>query len=192
MAPETLNIEHVVDEIVNINRQFADFWSHAHGWAPPKTADLLSKSRLDRQISLSACLRIWLRKPPDGQRDGHLILAWTNLGTLIEGSMKFFLCVFAGDYANNPVLDRKKNPLDPDVLPLEVLRQFFLKHVWTAEEKKLWSLFVEKVQQRRNAIHAYKDRNIGNRMEFKAAIRKYFEFISEIKGMLPYPSTDIG
>jgi len=187
MLSEKLTINQVIDEIVDVNRQLADFWSHAHGWAPRESANLLSRSRLDRQVSLSACLRIWSKKPPDGQRDGHLILAWANLGTLIEGSMKFFLSVFSQDYANHPSRSRKRRALDPDGLTLEILRQFFLQHVWTPREKRIWGSFVEKVQQRRNAIHAYKDRNIGDRKEFKAAVRTYFEFVNEIQGALPYP-----
>jgi hypothetical protein len=38
---------------------------------------------------------------PNEQADGRMILAWTNLGTLVEGTMKFFLSVFASDYSRS-------------------------------------------------------------------------------------------
>ena len=188
MISETLETVEVIDKIVRINRRIADFWGDSYGWAPSDAADLLSKARLDRQVSLSACLRIWLQEPPDDQKDGHLILAWANLGTLIEGTMKFFLCVFESDYSANPVLDKKQNPRDSDELMLETLRQFFLNTVWTNGEKERWGPFVEKVRQRRNGIHAYKNRNIGDRKEFQEAIQDYMDFLSDINATVPYPN----
>lgn len=50
---------------------------------PLEAAELLSRSRLDWQVHLATCLRDWL----PGERkltEGHLILAWANLGALIE------------------------------------------------------------------------------------------------------------
>jgi len=49
---ELLKIQH---EIVQVNILLDKFWSNSHGWAP--SADLISKSRLDNQVSLSYTLR---------------------------------------------------------------------------------------------------------------------------------------
>ena len=76
------------------NRNLARFWNAANGWAPIEAAGLLSKARLDWQVSLSSSLRNWLRDPPNVLSDGDLILAWTNLGALIEGTLKLFLSVY--------------------------------------------------------------------------------------------------
>ena len=79
-------------------RKLARFWKAAHGWAPIEAAGLLSKARLDWQVSLSSSLRNWLRDPPAALSDGDLILAWTNLGALIEGTLKLFLSVYYNDF----------------------------------------------------------------------------------------------
>jgi hypothetical protein len=49
----------------------------------------IERSRLDWQVSLSSSLRNWVRDPLTALSDGDLILAWTNLGALIEGTLKF-------------------------------------------------------------------------------------------------------
>src|SRR3954452_19895414 len=81
-----------------LNRKVAGFWKAAHGWAPIEAAGLLSKARLDWQVSLSSSLRLWLRDQPNALSDGDLILAWTNLGALIEGTLKLFLSVYYDDF----------------------------------------------------------------------------------------------
>jgi hypothetical protein len=43
------------------------------------------------------------------------------------------------------------------------------------------------VQQRRNAIHAYKDRPIGDDQEFQAAVLSYLTMLREVNARLPYP-----
>ncbi len=94
MKTEELNIETVIDRIIKLNTGLGSFWSNASGWAPDESAALMSKSRLDRQISLSECLSIWISNKSVKHEDGTLILAWANLGSLIEGTLKLFLGVF--------------------------------------------------------------------------------------------------
>ena len=70
--------------------------------------------------------------------------------------MKLFLSVFYADYAQDVDAFKKKSGklIDPDVLTLERLRQFFLKKgLWSSE----WDTYVRRVQSRRNAIHAFKN-----------------------------------
>ena len=47
--------------------------------------------------------------------------------------------------------------------------------------------FVDSVQAYRNAIHAYKDRDIGDKQIFLSFVKKYYYFIKEIHISLPYP-----
>lgn len=76
----------VVTRIESLNAQLAGFWSKSDGWAPADAAGILGKSRLDWQVSLSGTLRTWVGRPV--LTPGELILAWANLGALIEGSVK--------------------------------------------------------------------------------------------------------
>lgn len=173
-----------VKEIVLLNEELRSFWSASHGWAPADAANLLSRARLDRQVALSRCLSMWEEPGPDEETEGRLILAWANLGSLVEGSMKLFLCVFLNDYSADP----PPKPGDPDGLQLESLKQFFAAKVWIIPgEADRWLPWVSKVQNRRNAIHSFKDRELGTFDEFWGDVREYLDFVRELGGGLPYP-----
>lgn len=191
MAENRGDIVGVVLEIIRINTEISRVWSNVYGWAPRENADLLSKSRLDRQVALSLTLKNWLRRRNDGSDEGRLILAWANLGSLVEGTMKFFLCVFAHDYARDymNVGATKQHP-EPDPLMLESLKQFFCQKVWLDSQRTTFSPLVELVQQRRNAIHSFKDRPLGDWMEFRKTLRAYLGFLQDINGTVPYPEME--
>lgn len=96
---------------------------------------------------------------------GRLILAWANLGSLVEGTMKLFLSIFYKDYKDDIDTIRKGDKLiDPDVLDLERMRHFFKKRIW--DENYKWDEWVLHVQHRRNAIHTYRNREIGTFEEY--------------------------
>ena len=192
---EIEGIDIVIDRIVDINEGIGKFWSGAEGWAPIEAAKLLSKSRLDWQISLSKSLKIWFDNSnfnPD-EESGRLILAWANLGCLVEGTLKLFLSIYYKDYLNDVhVIKKEKNKLvivkELDELMLGDLRKFLFKkeRVETILDKK-WDEWIELIQRRRNAIHAYRDRDIGNFKEFSKNVRNYLVFLEDINGRLPYP-----
>ncbi len=46
---------------------------------------------------------------------------------------------------------------------------------------------VKLVQQRRNAIHAFKARDIGSFREWQESLRVHLSFVRDIDGRLPYP-----
>ena len=46
---------------------------------------------------------------------------------------------------------------------------------------------VELVQQRRNAIHAFRNRPIGDHGELEGAIRSYPKVLRAVNARLPYP-----
>ncbi|WP_203219080.1 hypothetical protein [Vibrio sp. S17_S38] len=177
-----------VESIISGNEQLANFWSNCHGWAPDSAADLMSKSRLDRQLSLSKTLLKW--NFDSECSDGDLILAWANLGALIEGTLKLFLSVYYEDYSSdlNKII-RKGEQVDPDSLTLENLKQFIRKKDLFGEE---WYPYIELVQQRRNAIHSYKDRSIGDKDEFNESVEKYLLFMRCVNKHLPYPEGGYG
>jgi hypothetical protein len=151
---------------------------------------MLSKSRLDRQVSLSMALRHWSNKPK--LTDGELILAWANLGALMEGTLKLLLSAYLEDYKADTNALKKANAFDhkkliaksPDGLVLENLRQF-VKHRGLLSNSG--DELVDLVQQRRNAIHAFKDRPLGDTMEFRSAVRGYLAVLRSVNQRLPYP-----
>ncbi len=177
----------IVKRIISGNQQLASFWSVSHGWAPDEAAKLMSKSRLDWQVELSEALDIW---SSDELKDGQLILAWANLGALIEGTLKLFLAVYYMDYAGDAESFKKKGKLiEPDSLALEKLKQFFKKKSLLNDEQVS---HIELVQQRRNAIHAFKDRPIGTKNEYHECVSKYLELMIYINNSLPYPDSIYG
>ncbi len=179
-------MDYTITKIIHINTGLAKFWSDAHGWAPKNAAELMSKSRLDRQVSLSHCLRRWFQNITKASKEGSLILAWANLGSLIEGTLKLFLAVYYVDYKNDiDALKHKTGKIkDPDILELEELKVFFMKKSILDDK---WIKYIEYVQQKRNAIHAFKDRDIGSYSELRKCVKEYLELLHEINSRLPYP-----
>jgi hypothetical protein len=182
--PNSMPIEEAIDSIIMLNEGLRKFWNTAEGWAPIEAAKLLNKSCLDRQVSLSHCLRLWVTTSSAEAQDGSLILAWANLGSLIEGSMKLFLSVWYKTYKSDVDAIKRKGKLqDPDGLQIEPLRLFFKKRIWDST----FDGFVQSIQKRRNAIHAFKDRNIGTKDEFVGNVRAYLNILRYINFRLPYP-----
>ena len=89
----SMELRQAIEDIIRVNEHICDFWGDGGwGWAPSGSAELLSKSRLDWQVSLSKNLLRWFPLPSGDKHDGSLILAWVNLGVLVEGTMMWFLC----------------------------------------------------------------------------------------------------
>ena len=177
----------IINNIVTLNEGLRQFWIKADGWAPIEAAQLLSKSRLDWQVSLSRCLKIWIKEPNPDDESGQLILAWALLGSLVEGTMKLFLSVYYTSYKHDIEAIKKKGDLiDPDSLLLEQMRQYFRKSIWLKEDDD-WDSWILKIQQRRNAVHAFKNRDIGTFDEFFNDLRRYRQFLHYINDRLPYP-----
>lgn len=174
----------------------AQFWSNSNGWAPKEAAVLLSKSRLDYFASLASNLNLTVLTPlgPKRHHSGRLILAWGHLGSLLECTLQLFLVIYIKNYLKdkNSVFRGRKKPklLLPQDLRLENLRVFYDKSIWDTKEKKLWTPWILKVQQRRNAIHPLKPRSIGTLAEFQNALREYLVLLKKLDDRMPYPDPD--
>ena len=183
-------IAEVVDRIIHLNWGITAFWKSPRGWAPMEAADLLSRSRLDWQFALSKTLHLWVHDY-DSQDEGRLILAWVNLGALVEGSLKWFLSVFYDNYHEDveAIRDKEKKLVEPDSrwASFDRLRQFFEKRIWEDHEKGFGNC-VQTIQQRRNAIHAYKNREIGTFLEFQEYVRFYLALLRSLNSRAPYPA----
>lgn len=190
---EELTIREVIDQIVSKNDRIARFWSTAQGWAPLDAARLLRKSRLDLQVSLARTLTLWVPpaiRPQAPDMDGRLILGYANLGSLVEGTLKWFLSVFYDNYKAdiNALRDKAGELKGPDAVMLEPLRVFFKRSVWVSDDS--WDAWILRVQQRRNAIHSYKHRDIGTLAELERDIRKYWDFVQDLDDRVPYPDEE--
>ncbi|ANK71678.1 hypothetical protein FA04_02935 [Ensifer adhaerens] len=183
---------HVAD-IVTIQAGLAGFWSKAHGWAPSDGATLLASARLDWTPSLARSLHRWIEPPT--LSDGDLILAWANLGSIMESSLRLFFGVYINDYNNSAedlaAIDalRKKGAkkgqhYPPDELAMEKIRQLIERRkIFPDAERKLIGI----IQSRRNAIHSFNDREIGSTSEFRVTVADYRVFIANMASRLPYP-----
>ncbi|WP_339758093.1 hypothetical protein [uncultured Hoeflea sp.] len=188
-----MNYETDVADIVTIHMGLAKFWSNAHGWAPADGATLLSSARLDWTPSLASTLHRWSQ--PEVLSDGDLILAWANLGSILESTLRLFFGIYICDYNNSAedlvAIDalRRKGPRKgehyaPDELAMEKIRQLIERRTIFPEiERALISL----VQSRRNAIHSFNDREIGSTLAFRATVADYRLFIANMASRLPYP-----
>ncbi|MCX5954696.1 MAG: hypothetical protein NTZ40_14685 [Cyanobacteria bacterium] len=139
---------------------------------------------LEWQSSLAANLSQWTGT----LNEGELIIAWVNIGALVEGQVKLFLSVYYKDYLAN--IDRAINEkdgeiVDPDGIALEKLRVFFKNTIWSDGEA--WDSWILLVQQRRNAIHAFKARPIGTSEELHESLRTLRAYVLEMNSRLPYP-----
>ena len=184
----SLAIDEVVGRIVTLNEGIRDFWSSSHGWAPTEAADLLTRSRLDWQVSLSRSLNHWLDTPAAHDVAAVQILGYANIGSLVEGTLKLFLAVFYNDYKGDADAITKRGAVqDPDGVTMEPLRQFFKRRIWGSAPSDDWDAWIQRIQFRRNAIHAFKDRDIGAQADLTDDIRHYLVFVRRINGQLPYP-----
>jgi len=87
-------------------------------------------------------------------------------------------------------MQRRGQRIAPDESQIEELRQFFVKRIWNVGTN--WSPYVELVQRRRNAVHAFKQRDIGTFQEWTHALRLHLTFVRDIGGGLPYPDEQFG
>ncbi len=198
MSFEGKPISAVIDYIVWRNHRLWQEWNHIWGWGPAEAAQLIEDARLDWIASLSHTLRLWVEEDiPDDERDGRLILGWANLGSLVEGSMKFLLSIYAvtyqqtvsdkrGESIYKRLWDEKANTAKgPDTLMFDMLREFFRANVWTPDQVEKWDKWLIYIRDCRNAIHAYRSRPLGTVADLEDAIRAYEDFLDDIAGRLP-------
>lgn len=174
-----------LERIEQISSRTADFWSKAHGWAPQEAADLLSKSRLDWLDSFNRTLRARVQDVTDHPDEPAVrIMAWAHLRTLVEGHLKLFLAVFLIDYLNDKHAPLAKNgPKNPEKLGFEEIKVFLVKRALLTKHHT----FIETVQQRGNAIHAFADRPIGTAKEFLECVSHYRRYLENVEDSLPNP-----
>lgn len=176
--------ESTLQQIQVLTRDITDSWSESRGIAPDSVTDKMDSAMFGWMNDLTDALGIWIDKGL-AMSDGELILAQTNLGSLVECWLRFFYCAYYEDYIRNPRMKRGK-PLDPDDkdMSFDYLKQYGVGTLWDNRHDPLY-VWVEKIQQRRNAIHAFKYRKIGSPAGFLLDIDRYLGFIEAISNRLP-------
>lgn len=167
-----------------LTKDITDSWSESRGIAPDSVADKVDTAMFDWMNDLTGTLGIWIDKGLD-MTDGELILAHANLGSLVECWLRFFYCAFYEEYVRNPYMKHGKG-LDPDDkhMDFEYLKQHSKGILWDDCRDPLY-LWIDKIQQHRNAIHAFRYREIGSPADFLLDLDSYRDFIETISNRLP-------
>ncbi|HCC94987.1 MAG TPA: hypothetical protein DEQ26_11825 [Flavobacteriaceae bacterium] len=196
MKTQEQNLE-VVEQIISFTEQLINFWKNSKGWAPDEAFEILDKSQLELHLEITKELKIFILANDANKSDGLLVIAWTTLGSLVEGLLKLFLCVYYKDYSKDPSSIKKSNgtTIPPDELMLEKLKNFYSNKIFDESIRKIWKetggfdwiKWINKIQQRRNSIHSFKKREIGTFQEYFEDLKNYQKFLKVINNMLPYP-----
>lgn len=181
----------VVDKICLLTKNKLNAWKSHHGYAPTEASIKLDKMMFDWIISLTDSLKIWIEKGVL-MTDGELILACANLGSLVESMMKFVLSVYILDYYKDPIKDNEGKVVQPERIKFENLKKFCFDKVWpentvnrydiSYKEMKSW---VGRIQEKRNAIHAFNKKELGDVFDFMEDIETYLGFVNLVFDTLP-------
>lgn len=176
-------VKSIYNSIKIESERVLDFWQNPRGWAPESATEILVVSRLDWLEGLTNTLKIWI-DIEDEYDNGELLLANANLGALVEGWLKLFYCVYFEDYRKNPH-EHKGKIVKPNDLSFEILKQFSWDILW--KQGSDWDKWIGRIQYKRNAIHAFNSRDIGDKAEFISDLIKFYDLIELIDARLPYP-----
>jgi len=170
-----------LSEIKTFTDKIVADWKNHDGWAPKSVSLKLDKAMFDWIIDLTDCLGIWVDKRKH-LSDGELILAYTNFGSLVENWLKLFYCIYYESYKENPI-KRGSNIIEPNKTMLQSLKEFSVGKLWEKDDD--WYNWIEHIQHRRNSIHSFNYRDIGDTQAFFEDLKKYKEFIEFVNNHFP-------
>lgn len=110
------------------------------------------------------------------------------MGAVVESWLKFFYTVYYEDYCNAPITRTNKNgnsvQIEPEKTSFEKLKQFSNDKLWkdSFSDEYKW---MESVQQKRNAIHSFRYREIGTQQEFLDDIDHLYAFVENVTFHFP-------
>lgn len=192
----------MIDKIIRLTDITISEWKDPWGYAPSSAAEKISASKTDWVSSLTHTLKDWADKANDIDimSIGKIILAYANLGALVEAWMMFLLAVYDCDYSRNKHKRKNGKTINIKDMSLSDLTEYYAEMVWqtniarieeseySKEQRKEYIELLEwikKIEQYRNAIHCFKDRKIGTQEELARDINKYYEFLLKIIDRLP-------
>lgn len=172
----------LIDEILEKTQSTLTKWENHCGYAPAEASENLNKFQSDRIIGLTKTLHIWMNNLNEDKyyEIGADIMAYTNLGALVESWLVFFLSVYTCDYNTDPKCDKNRLPKEIDTLGFDELLKY-CKDILLPERGTYQ--FVAEIKGARNTIHAYKQRYI--RKTFEKDLQRYSNFLDTVFNRLP-------
>lgn len=177
------NNEAIIEKIESVTKEHLVAWKSARGYAPVNVTNKIDKIMIDWIISLTEHLKIW-DKNIGNLTIGELILARTNLGTLVECWLKFFLVIHLDNYKSKPVVNKKGKVIKPEKLSFEQLRIYYKDNIFLRSNIK-YNNWLESIQHKRNGIHAFNYKDLGTDEELHSDFFVYFEFIEHLIDSMP-------
>lgn len=188
---EEVDVNIVYQVLCEETRNECLVWTEYSYMTSPSTSKKFEQAVLKWLFELTESLKIWIDK---GEKltDGELILAWTNLGSIIECWLKFFFCVYYEEYVKAPMYATNSGKkIEPENAKFDFLIKSNIGILWESVEDHEYQ-WIRKIQQYRNAIHAFKKRKLGTPKEFLQSIKKLETFVYHILGFFPPIADDIG
>jgi hypothetical protein len=178
-----------IDEIIAVLWAQHRDWPRAGGWAPSNASALLEAARLDRQLSFAHTLRDFLAPFPKESADARQILGYATLRSLCEGAIQLFITVYYNDYIadKKPITKRNSKTREVEIVVPERAQFSALIEFYVRNGDPALRPFLERVKDRGDGIHHFREREIGTQDELKADIVLLRDFIISIDGRLPDP-----
>ena len=171
-----------LDYIINRTDNITLLWENAATASAPKNVVIkMNAAMFGWMRDLTRTLRLWSDKG-SSMTDGELILARSNLGAIVESWLKLFYCAYIDDYKKNPVSKNRK-VIEPNNLSFEDLKSYSEGKLYKAGDG--WKDWIDSVQKKRNAIHSFNKRDIGNAGDYYDDLEKLYSFIEKLRMQLP-------
>lgn len=232
------NIKDAINNIAENTEKFFKDLERGHKCnVPTEASAILYEANLDRILSLTRCLNRWVTTT--SLSDGDLVLAYANLGSIVESWLMLFYAIYNLDYKDEILYKNKKEYIkgsrnrgvkilmkvsckfsknstycrdyviskikNPDELTFELLKKFaynnlFEKGQYNMREFKFMDSFdikmqnqeikkirkwIGDVQTKRNSIHSFMERDVGNSNEFYESIVTLELFVDSILNRMP-------
>ena len=159
-------------------------WKNIHGIATEDTANIMDKAMLNWLTELTNTLEIWINKGLN-LTTGELILARTNLGSIVEFWLRHFYTAYYEDYQNNPITNKNNVAKNAQKdASFDELKKFSTGILWKDDTDPMYK-WVNSIQHKRNAIHSFLYKEIGTPTEFLNDVDFLLDFIKKIENQLP-------
>lgn len=139
---------------------------------------------LDRLTELTDALEIWINK---GLRmtTGELLLAYVNLGSIVESWLRHFYTAYNNDYKSNPIKSKNKTTKNSwKEASFDDLQKYSIGILWKNKNDRLYQ-WVDSIRDKRNAVHSYLRKELGTPQNFINDIDYLKDFIKLIVEHLP-------
>ena len=128
-------------------------WKNIHGIATEDTANIMDKAMLNWLTELTNTLEIWINKGLN-LTTGELILARTNLGSIVEFWLRHFYTAYYEDYQNNPITNKNNVAKNAQKdASFDELKKFSTGILWKDDTDPMYK-WVDSIQHKRNLLQA--------------------------------------